>query len=131
MTTILICLLLGALIPYALAFSSLPFRSKQFGSPDLNEPRAQGNQLTDAGGRVVAAQANAWEALAVFTVANVAAFMAGVDPAGNWSIAAMVWVVGRIGHGVFYTMGNAPLRVLSFLLGVGTSIWIFVMAITA
>ncbi len=132
MTTILWCLLAGVLLPYILAGATLPFRQKQFGSPDLNEPRVQGDQLTEAGGRAWAAQSNAWEALAVFTVANVAALMAGVDPAASsWTLAAMIWVGARIAHGVFYIAGVAVLRVLGFAVPTGMSLWIMFMAFTA
>ena len=129
MTIQLWCLLIGAVLPYIWAGSSLPFRSKQFGKPDLREPRVQADKLEGAGARAVGAQMNAWEALAVFTVANLAAFMAGVDPSGNWSLAAMIWVVARVLHGGFYIADMAPARVLAFLVGIAMSIWITVMAL--
>ncbi len=132
MTTILWCMLAGVLLPYIWAGASLPFRAKQFGAPDLKEPRVQGEKLVDAGARAWGAQANAWEALAVFTVANLSAFMAGVDPeTSSWSLAAMIWVVGRIGHGVFYIANIAPLRIVGFVTGVGMSLWIMFMAFSA
>jgi len=124
------CLLGGILLPYIWAGASVPFRNKQFGTVDLNEPRVQGEQLSEAGARAWGAQANAWEALAVFAVANLAAMMAGVDPAGNWSLAAMIWVAARVSHGVFYIVGIAPLRVASFVGGFGMSGWIIAMAIS-
>ena len=131
MTIQLWCLLAGALLPYFLAGASIPFRSKQFGSPDLDEPRVQAEKLEGAGARAWGAQMNAWEALATFLVANFAAFVAGVDPAGYWSIAAMVWVLARIGHGVFYIAGITAGRVLCFATGVGMSLWIFIMGLLA
>jgi len=127
----LACLLIGALLPYIWAFSSLPFRNNQFGTVDLNQPRVQAEKLEDAGARVWGAQMNAWEALAVFTVANVAAFMGGVEPAGNWSYAALGWVVFRIGHGGFYIADVPAARVLCFVGATGMSIWIFVMGLMA
>ena len=132
MTIPLWCLLAGVLLPYFLAFASVPFRAKQLGTPDLNEPRRQGEQLVDAGARTVAAQMNAWEALIVFSVANLAAFMAGVDVAtSSWALAAMIWVGARIAHGVFYIAGIAVLRVISFVAGLGMSLWIIAMALNA
>jgi len=130
MSTVLICLLIGMLLPYVWAFGSVPFRSKQFGKPDLAEPRVQADQLVDGGARVVGAQANAWEALIVFTAANFAAFAVGVDPEGNWTLAAMIWAAARVGHGIFYIMGIAVLRVLAFAIGLGMSFWIMTMAIS-
>ena len=131
MTTQLICLLIGMILPYIWAFSSLPFRAKQFGKPDLNEPRVQGDLLTGSGARAVGAQANAWEALIIFAVANFGAFVAGVDPLGNWSLAVMIWAAARTGHGIFYIMGIAGLRVLAFVIGLGMSFWIMAMAVSA
>ena len=132
MTTILICLLIGTLYPYVLAFATVPFRSKQFdGDIGLAHPRAQATQLTGAGARIRDAQDNAWEAITVFGVANLAAFMAGVSMEGNWKTAALVWVVARGVHGLAYGMGIAGLRVLAFGAGLGMSVWILVMAIQA
>ena len=130
MTTQLICLLIGMILPYVWAASSLPFRSRQFGRPDINEPRTQAEQLTGAGARAVAAQANAWEALIIFLAANVAAFIAAVDPAGQWSLAVMIWAAARVGHGIFYIMGIAALRVLAFAIATGMAFWIMVMALS-
>ena len=130
MATILTCLIIGVLLPYLLAFASLPFRSKQFdGDVGLDHPRAQANLLTDAGARVRDAQANAWEALTVFAVACLAASMAGVSPDGSWSMAAMVWVVARVLHGVAYSAGWTVLRVAGFAAAVSMSAWIMVMAL--
>ena len=69
MTTPLIALVIVALLPYVLAGMGGPFRIKQFGKIDNNHPRQQYSQLTGMGGRVWAAQQNAWEALAIFTAA--------------------------------------------------------------
>ena len=63
------CLFIGALVPTLLAFTGGYFKSQQFDSVDNNNPREQSAQLTGAGARAVAAQSNAWEALAVFTAA--------------------------------------------------------------
>ena len=131
MTTQLICLMIGVILPYVWAGVSVPFRNRQFGALDIKHPRVQGEQLVEQGARVWGAQSNAWEAVIVFAVANLAAFMAGVDPAGPWATAAMIWVVARLSHGIFYTLGISTLRVLSFVTGVFMSLWIFVMALSA
>tara|TARA_R110002073_G_scaffold4917_7_gene31044 strand:- start:5018 stop:5416 length:399 start_codon:yes stop_codon:yes gene_type:complete len=129
MTTQLICLLIGMVLPYIWAGASVPFRSRQFGKVELNQPRVQADQLKDGGARVVGAQANAWEALTLFAAANVGALMGGVDPSGSWALATMIWAAARVGHGVFYLMDIAALRVLSFAIGTGMSIWILVMGL--
>ncbi len=123
------CLLAGMVLPYVWAGSSVPFRMKQFGNVNLKEPRVQAEQLSEMGARSWGAQSNAWEALGIFSVANLAAFMSGVDPSGSWSVAAMIWVACRVAHGTFYIMDIAPLRILSFAGAFGMSLWIVVMAI--
>lgn len=124
MTLPLWCLLGGVLLPYIWAGVSVPFRAREFGDVDLKQPRVQGDQLTGQGARVWGAQFNAWEALAVFAVANLIAITLGADPAGSWSTAAVVWLVARILHGVFYVIDIAPLRIFSFVTGVAMSLWI-------
>ncbi len=131
MTVQLWCLAAGMFLPYLWAGVSVPFRSQQFGQPDLNYPRRQGDALTDRGAGAWGAQGNAWENLTIFSVANLMAFMAGVDPAGNWATAAMVWVAARLLHGLFYVLNVAVARVACFLAGLAMSIWIVVMAFGA
>jgi uncharacterized MAPEG superfamily protein len=129
MTIPLWSLLIGAVLPYVWHFTSFPYKAKQYGSLDIDAPRVQGENLEDAGARVWGAQMNAWEALSLFGVANLMAFMAGLDPEGYWSMAAMIWVGARIFHGLFYVVGVAPLRLLCFVGGLGMSFWIMVMAV--
>ncbi len=131
MTIQFACLLAGMLLPLIWAGVSLPFRMRQLGSVDLNSPREQATKLVEAGARVVGAQSNAWEALAIFTVANFMAVAAGVDPGSNWALACLVWVAARIGHGVAYVAGQALLRVLSFGVSLLMSLWIVAMAFSA
>jgi uncharacterized MAPEG superfamily protein len=131
MTIPLWSLLIGAVLPYVWHFASFPYKAKQFGSVDIGAPRVQGENLEDVGARVWGAQMNAWEALTVFGVANLAAFMAGLDPEGNWSIAAMIWVAARVLHGVFYVAGIGMVRMLCFTVAYGVSLWIMVMAAMA
>ena len=74
------CLFIGALIPTLLAFTGGYFKAQQFENVDNNNPRQQSAQLTGAGARAVAAQGNAWEALAVFTAAVAVNSLGGGDP---------------------------------------------------
>ncbi len=131
MTIPLWCLLVGAVLPYIWAGVSVPFRSKQLGEVDLRQPRLQAADLTEGGAGAWGAQMNQWENLSVFTAATLAAFMQGVDPAGSWATASIIWVIARIAHGAFYVAGIPVLRVAGFVAGIAMSIWIFVMAITA
>ena len=93
MTVQLWCLFVGCLLPYVWAGASVPFRNKQLGGLDLAQPRLQASDLTAGGAGAWGAQMNAWEALGIFTASNVAAYMAGVEPAGTWATLAIVWAV--------------------------------------
>ncbi len=129
MTTQILCLLIGVLLPYIWAGVTGRYRKKQFGDFALDEPRVQAEQLKGAGARAWGAQANAWEALVVFAAANGAALAAGVEPSGYWALAACLWVAVRLLHGVFYINGLSHLRVLAFVLGMAMSLWIFGLAL--
>jgi uncharacterized MAPEG superfamily protein len=125
------CLLGGVLLPLIWAGVSVPFRSKQLGKVDLDQPRLQAAELTAGGAGVWGAQMNAWEALSIYMAATLAAYMQGVDPTATWATASLIWLVARVFHGVFYTLGISVLRVLSFATSTGMSLWIFFMAATA
>ncbi len=129
MTIPLWCLVGGLVLPYVWAGVSVPFRNKELGSTDLAQPRLQAAGLTGGGAGAWGAQMNQWEAISVFSAATLIAFMQGVDPAGSWATASIVWLVARLLHGVFYVMQMATLRVASFVASLAMSAWIIVMAI--
>lgn len=131
MTIPLWCLLAGVVLPYIWAGVSVPFRNQQLGGLDLNQPRLQAAGLTAGGAGAWGAQMNQWEAISVYMAATLAAYMQGVDPAGNWATASLIWVAARVLHGVFYVFDQAVLRVAMFVTGTAMSIWIFVMAVLA
>ena len=124
------CLLVGALLPYVWTFARVPFVTKELGPLDNKEPRVQIDKLTGKGARLVAAQSNAWEALAIFTPAVLVNHLAGAD-AGTAATLALVWVGARTLHGVFYMQNLDMLRSLSFLVGLVCVIWLFVDAARA
>jgi uncharacterized MAPEG superfamily protein len=130
MTTPFWCLLIAVLIPYLLAGASGYFKSKQFGTIDNHLPRVQGAQLTGAGARAWAAQANAWEALAVFASAVFVAHLAGADPARS-ATAAKLFIAARIGHAACYLADWATPRSLIFFVAMGSCLWLFVLAAQA
>jgi len=121
------CLLIAVILPILWSWVSGYYRQKQFGAVDNKNPRVQNAQLTGAGARAVAAQSNAWEALAIFTAATMASQLLGAD-AEKMATASMVFIVARIFHGIFYIADKDILRSLSFLVGFGCCIWLFVMA---
>jgi len=130
MTAPLWCLLVAVLIPYGLAFLGGYYKSQQFGSVDNANPRAQSAALEGAGARAVAAQANAWEAVGVFTAAVLVNHVAGGDPASS-AAAAYVFLAARVFHAAFYIADQPTFRSLSFLVGLGSCIWLFVLAASA
>ncbi len=127
MTTPFWCLLVMVIIPYIIAGVTAYFRVNQLGSVDVKSPREQALELKDAGARAVAAQQNTWEAVAVFGSAVIIAHLAGADAATSATL-AMVFIVARILHPIFYIMNMPPLRTLSFVVGFGCCIWLFVLA---
>jgi uncharacterized MAPEG superfamily protein len=130
MTTVLACLLVAVLMPYVLSGVSSYHKGRQFGKLDNNNPRAQAAQLTGVGARAVAAQQNAWEALAVFTASLAAAFFAGVEPA-SLALPALIFVAARIAHAACYLADQASARSGSFFVATLACIWIFVKALSA
>jgi uncharacterized MAPEG superfamily protein len=124
------CLLAAVAMPYLLAFTGAAYRQRELGSVDNRHPRQQAQQLTGAGARCYAAQQNAWEALAVFTAAVLVSHLAGAD-AGRSAIAATVFVAARVLHAVFYVADRDRLRSLSFVVGMGCCVWLFVLAASA
>jgi uncharacterized MAPEG superfamily protein len=130
MTTPFWCLLVAIFLPYVWAGVSVAYKQKQFGSVDNHHPREQAAKLTGAGARANAAQANAWEALPMFLASVMVAHLAGADP-GSSATAALLFVTARVLHGVFYVVDLAPLRSISFMVGSGACIWLFVLAARA
>ena len=126
MTLSLWCLVIVAVLPYVLAGVGGYFRRTNLGTVDNDNPRGQAALLEGAGARAYAAQANAWEALALFLVGLALVHFTGTaDQAGT---ASMVFVIARILHAVFYIRGAATLRALSFFGALGAWIWLIVIA---
>ncbi|MAI25606.1 MAG: MAPEG family protein [Myxococcota bacterium] len=124
MSVLIICLFIGAILPIALSWVGGYFRMQQFGKVDNKNPRAQSAGLEDTGARAVAAQQNAWEALALFT-AGVVAFHARESVSDIAGILAMVWVAARVLHAIFYLIDLDVLRSLAFMVSLGCSLALF------
>lgn len=118
MTTPFRCLLIVALLPYVLAGIGGYLRMRQLGELDNNHPRIQANRLEGVAARALAAQANAWEALAVFGTVVIVAHLVGADPAAS-ATAALVYLATRIAHPILYLANLATLRTLVFVVGLG------------
>jgi uncharacterized MAPEG superfamily protein len=130
MNTVIGSLLVLCILPLACAWIAGFHRQKQLGSVDNKEPRIQSQKLTGAGARAVAAQANSWEALALFSAAVLAVFISGVE---LQSIArlALLFVALRIVYIAVYLGNQDKLRSLIFLVGFGICMYLFYVALSA
>lgn len=126
MTTALWCLFITAMIPSLLAFTGGYLRHKELGKADNKNPRQQYAQATGVVSRAFAAQQNAWEALILLAAALLAASIAGV-PQADLATVAIVFVVARVLHAVFYLADKDMLRSLAYLVALVSIIYIFVM----
>ena len=102
-------------------------RYGQFDNIDNRQPRLQQAQLRGLGARALAAQQNAWEALAMFTPAVLIAHLNGATT-GHADTAAVLFTAARLAHGCFYLADLSSLRSLTWIVGAGAVIWLFVLA---
>lgn len=116
MTTPLTCLAIVAAMPYLCAWTAGYFKLRQFGTIDNKHPREQAARLTGVGARMVAAQANAWEALGVFSAAILIAHLGGQDPARAARL-SQIFVGTRLLHPILYAFNLDILRSLVFVVG--------------
>lgn len=130
MDTVIGSLLILCILPLSCAWIGGYYRQKQLGSVDNKEPRIQSLQLTGAGARAVAAQANSWEALAVFSAAVLAVVISGID-LQRIATLAMVFVALRIVYIAMYLANQDKLRSLVFLVGFGICMYLFYVALSA
>lgn len=130
MTTVIGSLLILCILPLSCAWIGGYHRQKQLGSVDNKEPRTQSMKLTGAGARAVAAQANSWEALAVFSAAILAVFISGIDMQRIATL-AIVFVALRIAYIAVYLADQDKLRSLIFLVGYGICMYLFYLALSA
>lgn len=130
MTTPLWCLVIVAFLPFPLAFIGSYFKTRQFGTLDNKNPRRQAAQLEGAGARAAAAQANAWEALAVFTAVMVVLHFANPEAAKSSTAANLsrVFVVARLVHPIAYLANVDMLRSAVWMVGMVCAIWLVVLA---
>ena len=129
MTIQITSMLIGCLIPLLWSGAVLPYRQRQLGRVDYEQPRLQANQLTGRGAAAWGAQLNAWEALAIFTVANISGFFVGLEPQGLWGVFCIVWVVARLAHGFCYLYERVRLRIATFAVSTLSAFGIMIMAL--
>lgn len=123
-------ILFAILMPIFLASVSDYMRYKQFGSYDNADPREQSANLIGAGARAWAAQQNAWEALMMFAPAVLIAHIVGAD-AQQSTYAAITFCVARVLHAAFYLFNLSSLRSLSYMVALGSCLWLFWLSANA
>jgi uncharacterized MAPEG superfamily protein len=122
-------LFIVSLFPIILAVSGGYLRYRQCGRFDNHHPRLQQAELTGMAARVLAAQKNAWEALALYTAMCVLAYVSPIDISA-FSHAAGLFLLSRIAHPVFYLLDMASYRSLVFLVSWLSCLYIGLRAIT-
>lgn len=124
MTTPLWCLVILAFIPYPLAFVGSYFKTRQFGKLDNKHPREQAAKLEGVGARAVAAQANAWEALAVFTAVIAVLHLANPEAARGGTAAnlSLGFLATRVVHPIAYLANIDLLRSVVFIVGIACAV---------
>ena len=130
MTTPFWCLVAATLLPFVLSTLGGYFRKQELGSIDNKNPRRQAAALEGVGARVYAAHQNSWEALSVFAASVFVAHLAGADP-HQAAIASIVFIVSRVVYAAVYIANLDALRSIIFLIGLGSCIWLFILAAQA
>jgi uncharacterized MAPEG superfamily protein len=119
----IICLNILILLPFILTWITGYFRKTQLGKIDNNNPRAQYAQLQGVGERLVAAQANTWEAIIFYIAGILAVYLAGVD-AKYIAVPCIAFVICRVLYIAAYAANQGTVRSLVFIVG---SLCIFYM----
>lgn len=127
MTTLLWTLAIAAFLPLVWGISGGWQRARSAEGFDNNLPRRQAAALTGLGERLYGAQANAWEALAIYTPCALIAHLAGADPTASGTT-GVVFVVARFLHGIAYALDLATLRSLIWFVGVGACVYLLVLS---
>ena len=118
------CILIAALLPYVWVSVA-----KQSGERYNNrDPRGwQAKQTNPRSQRAHAAHLNGFESFPVFVAGVLMAQLAGVAPT-SINLLAVVFVVARVLHGVFYLTDKHTLRSLSWLVGMLCAVGLMVLA---
>tara|TARA_R110000823_G_scaffold27609_18_gene80528 strand:- start:15684 stop:16076 length:393 start_codon:yes stop_codon:yes gene_type:complete len=130
MSTVISSLLVLSILPIACSWIAGYHRKQQLGKIDNKEPRVQSSQLTGAGARAVAAQANSWEALAVFSAAVLAISLSGVVLESIATL-ALIFTALRVLYIPLYIGNLDALRSLVFLAGYGICMYLFYLALAS
>lgn len=127
MTSLLVCLFIAMLLPYA---AKLPVGYAMAKAPaptendaeksagyDNHHPRAQQARLMGMGARAVAAHQNAFESLLIFGLAVLAVIATGKVSETSVTY-AIVYLVARIAYNAFYLLDWSNLRSTSWFVAI-------------
>jgi uncharacterized MAPEG superfamily protein len=120
-----LCVLLSMLQPFVL---SVLARSSTRRGDYLPSPREYNEGLTGWHRRAHFAQLNAFEAFPPFAAAVVLSWLAGV-PHERINLLAVLFVVFRIGHAVFYVKDKPTLRSQSWKLAMMAVVALYVLTL--
>lgn len=115
MTTLIICLFIAILIPYAIKFPLGYAMSQASGGYNNNYPREQQAKLQGFGARVLGAHQNSFESLIIFSTAVLTA-IATNHVTGKVEYLAIAYIVFRVLYTACYMLNWANLR---------STIWFF------
>lgn len=118
-----LCLLIAALLPYVWVGLAKSRKGYNNYAPRLQQAKLEGWRA-----RAHWAQLNSYEALPPFIAAVLTAVQTGA-PAATVNLAAEVFIVARVLHGVFYIANLAWQRSLAWFAGISCVLWLFVEAL--
>ena len=120
MTTALWCLMIAAVLPIVCT----GIAKWGFEGFDNRRPREWLAKQSGWRARANAAQANSWEALAIFTAAVLTAHLVEA-PQPRVDLLALVFIAARVAYIACYVADRASLRSLVWLVGLGASFGLF------
>ncbi len=120
-------LVVAAFLPYIWFAVATPLRKQEFGTADNDHPRIQEAKQTGRGARAMGAHANAFEALAVWAPAVLAAHATAPDSSLAPKL-AIAWIAVRVLHGIVYIAGIASVRSLFFAVGMVCALLMYLVA---
>ena len=118
------CILLAALLPY-LWVSVAKKSGERYNNRDPRDWQAR--QTNPRSNRAHAAHLNGFESFPLFVAGVLMAQLAGVAPT-TINLLAIVFVVARVLHGVFYVANVQALRSLVWLVAFASALALVVMA---
>ena len=123
--TSFICVFIASLLPILwIAISKI---KAGFQIKNNHNPREFLSQSSGVALRAKWAQENAWESFAPFAAAVIIAHLCQVDQ-NHLSLLAIVFIVARLLHGVFYLTDKAGARSIVWLIGIGCNITLYILS---